>query len=349
MQEGGEASGALSTSSLDCGHRLGNFHNYYAFHKTSARVKPLVSEYAWIDESSSNTFSDSIKLSSEVGKKSILDYIVNQYRNRKCDNIKKRKTTDDELGSFTPTFFFCDLGCNEGDLTFSLAYEIASRLNRRKEGQQVEDYSSTNKKVSIVRVLGCDIDPVLIDRATKKFVNFEQNSAPDVSYNVHVSQDPALIRCKFSVCNLSDQTSFEENLNKFWESSKSINSLPRFHLTTIFSTTMWIHIHHGDSGLKKFLERACAVSQMILVEPQPSRCYRTVNERLRKRNRPEVDLSSLFMRPNIEQEIDKVIMNCDFRRVEIKISSKYDSKQNSGQGARSTSWQRSLRLYERAI
>ena len=44
-----------------------------------------------------------------------------------------------------------------------------------------------------------------------------------------------------------------------------------FHLTTIFSTTMWIHVHGGDDGLKSFLERACDwTSKFLLVEPQPS-------------------------------------------------------------------------------
>jgi hypothetical protein len=44
-----------------------------------------------------------------------------------------------------------------------------------------------------------------------------------------------------------------------------------FHLTTIFSTTMWIHIHGGDDGLRSFLERACQwTAKYLLVEPQPS-------------------------------------------------------------------------------
>jgi hypothetical protein len=47
----------------------------------------------------------------------------------------------------------------------------------------------------------------------------------------------------------------------------------RFHLTSIFSTTMWIHIHAGDDGLKDFLKRACSISDMILIEPQPSKWY----------------------------------------------------------------------------
>ena len=44
-----------------------------------------------------------------------------------------------------------------------------------------------------------------------------------------------------------------------------------FHLTTIFSTTMWIHVHSGDIGLKSFLERACLCTRRyLLIEPQPS-------------------------------------------------------------------------------
>ena len=44
-----------------------------------------------------------------------------------------------------------------------------------------------------------------------------------------------------------------------------------FHLTTIFSTTMWIHVHGGDDGLRSFLVRACQwTANYLLVEPQPS-------------------------------------------------------------------------------
>jgi len=46
---------------------------------------------------------------------------------------------------------------------------------------------------------------------------------------------------------------------------------PIFHLTTIFSTTMWIHVHAGDDGLRDFLVRACSwTKRFILIEPQPS-------------------------------------------------------------------------------
>jgi hypothetical protein len=89
---------------------------------------------------------------------------------------------------------------------------------------------------------------------------------------------------------------------------------PIFHLTTIFSTTMWIHIHSGDDGLHTFLTRACNYTQKyIIIEPQPSPCYRKANVRLRKMKRPELfnDTSSssskcLAMRNTIEIEIDCV-------------------------------------------
>ena len=51
------------------------------------------------------------------------------------------------------------------------------------------------------------------------------------------------------------------------------SSMPRplFHLTTIFSATMWIHVHAGDDGLREFLKRACGWTKMyLLIEPQPS-------------------------------------------------------------------------------
>eukprot|EP00814_Leptocylindrus_danicus_P012806 CAMPEP_0116041246 /NCGR_PEP_ID=MMETSP0321-20121206/24915_1 /TAXON_ID=163516 /ORGANISM="Leptocylindrus danicus var. danicus, Strain B650" /LENGTH=62 /DNA_ID=CAMNT_0003521365 /DNA_START=19 /DNA_END=204 /DNA_ORIENTATION=+ len=61
---------------------------------------------------------------------------------------------------------------------------------------------------------------------------------------------------------------------------------------------MWIHVHSGDDGLKAFLRRVCSWTNVLLVEPQPSKCYRSINVRLRKMSRPQVDMNaeSLSMR-----------------------------------------------------
>jgi hypothetical protein len=75
--------------------------------------------------------------------------------------------------------------------------------------------------------------------------------------------------------------------------------------------------------------------------------YRKANTRLRKMGRPELeDVTStrLTLRPEIEKEIECIITRCGFRRVLTK--STMDEKVAKDDDA-ITSWNRSLRLYER--
>lgn len=113
----------------------------------------------------------------------------------------------------------------------------------------------------------------------------------------------------------------------------------------------------------------CIFSLQIL----PS--YRSVNTRLRKMNRSEIDISSerLKLRVNIEEEIENIICSCGFRRISIneimklkntpdgkeldKLYIKDDNKIFNGdiEGTSNeekerkvkTSWNRSLQLYTR--
>lgn len=82
--------------------------------------------------------------------------------------------------------------------------------------------------------------------------------------------------------------------------------------------------------------------------------YRKVNTRLRKIGRPELeDVTStrLTLRPEIEKEIECIIIRCGFRRVVTKSSTKEKEVTEDGEAAfpddAITSWNRSLRLNER--
>lgn len=67
--------------------------------------------------------------------------------------------------------------------------------------------------------------------------------------------------------------------------------------------------------------------------------YRKASRRLRRMKRPEIDVSfeRLKMRNDIENEIDKVVMGCGFRRVKL----------DGEAGEEKTAWNRTLQLYER--
>jgi SAM-dependent methyltransferase len=165
--------------------------------------------------------------------------------------------------------------------------------------------SVNNDSNICVNVTGMDIDPVLIERA------MQQQQATDCqSIQPHfVTGDVLQPDCQ----------------------------LPEADMTTLFSTTMWLHIHGGDSGLSDALEKICKSTRyLVLIESQPSRCYKAAVTRLRRMNRPEVNVSDtrLKWRSNLEQRVDEVMSRFDFVRT-----------RSVDDGAQVTSWDRSLWLY----
>jgi len=61
-----------------------------------------------------------------------------------------------------------------------------------------------------------------------------------------------------------------------------------FDFVFCFSVTMWIHLNHGDQGLKDFCQKLAKYSSKALIlEPQPWKCYRTAARRAVKLNQPE--------------------------------------------------------------
>eukprot|EP00978_Attheya_sp_CCMP212_P009765 scaffold23255_cov59-Attheya_sp.AAC.3 len=337
----GEPSSSVDLVSEDGGHRHGNFHNYYSFHPPVNRLKVL----------------------QETG---ILDYVVqfataNNKKRGHCDNnntddaAKRQKCLQDHAdhplfaaksanGSENmatvagtvetqspqkqtrqePLFRYCDLGCNEGDLTAGLALELTNRIQTSKKDT-----------VAVVDSLGLDMDATLIGRACENHGRLSTNIVP----------------IQFQICNLCQALDHE--------TAYSNHLSGKFDLTSIFSTTMWIHVHAGDNGLKDFLHRACQRTKLLLIEPQPSKCYRSARVRLERLGRPDIpDISfdRLKMRQNIEQEIANVIISCGFQRVvldenksdpETTTPSRHPPKNSQEEESNRTVWKRALQLYER--
>lgn len=245
---------ALQVSALDMGHRIGNFHNYYTFHPPSARLQ-------------------------HMGP--ILDYV------RDTSPRKRQRGMEDEERALPTPFRYCDLGCNEGDLTIEIATALQGAL------QQPVEFK------------GMDIDAELIQRANSKWKNIEHLSG---------TFEPG------NICSDLDAKIEDRSMD----------------LISLLSTTMWVHVHAGDEGLKQVLEQLCRKSRRYLViEPQPSKCYRNAVIRLRKMGRPELEVSSdrLKWRLKLDAEIEKTLKACSFQRVLT--------------GKELTSWNRSIHLYEK--
>ena len=75
-------------------------------------------------------------------------------------------------------------------------------------------------------------------------------------------------------------------------------------LVCCYSITLWIHLHHGDCGLRHFLSSLCALSSNVILEPQPWSCYRTARERWRRKGKPDPPkMKELQWRSDVETRI----------------------------------------------
>ena len=243
----------------DHGHRYGNFPNYYAFNPPTNRIDVLertgILDYVLRSLQGQNTS----HASSSTGKTETDALKVDETASN-CEDTseksRKKPRLQEGLWQWTVvpaqhvTIYYCDLGCNEGDLTLAMATLLSGNTHG-------------------VKCLGIDIDPMLIDRAKYK----AKTSGSDSS--------GLSISASFKTANLCNDAEHNDACLVFETSgaNEQINhnanstSIPHqlFDFTTIFSTTMWIHVHGGDDGLKAFLERACGwTKKFLLVEPQPS-------------------------------------------------------------------------------
>ncbi|NXL84775.1 BN3D2 methyltransferase, partial [Alectura lathami] len=160
-----------------------------------------------------------------------------------------------------------------------------------------------------LRLLCCDIDPVLIERARQS------------------SPFPASI--SFANLDIMDSGSREPFLSSF---------LSRFGRSTFdigfcMSVTMWIHLNHGDSGLVEFLALLSSLCRYLLVEPQPWKCYRAAARRLRKLGRNDFDhFRSLAINGDMAERITQILT----RDCAMELVCCFGS----------TSWDRSLLLFK---
>ena len=266
---------AFDLSTKDKGHRFGNFHNYYTFNPTKNRLVVIAS----------CGILDSISLSMAKRKESACnnssDGKEKEVKRQKVDSNFEESKNIVEGQHRKQDFYYCDIGCNEGDLTLEIAKEIFERMQKHFRSQKVH-----------LKCLGLDIDPELIRRATNKSQDIQLNQVsgtnPIPSSEESLKEQRDVI---FKECNICDKHEYLSICSSFLgnDTSMIINDKngddpkkrtisntdkeTKFDLISIFSTTMWIHIHSGDDGLKEFLKRTCEMTNAILIEPQPSKWY----------------------------------------------------------------------------
>ncbi|CAH0557136.1 unnamed protein product [Brassicogethes aeneus] len=130
-------------------------------------------------------------------------------------------------------------------------------------------------------ILGIDIDPELIKRAKE---SYECNNI------------------QFKTMNIMEESS---DLKDFLDK----HSIDQFTTTFCFSVTMWIHLNYGDDGLKKFLWNLSKLSKILVIEPQPYKCYKEAVKRLKSSKEEFSFFKDLKIRQTVEEVIEKYLLN----------------------------------------
>lgn len=288
------------------GHRYGNFPNYYSFHPPKNRLDVLrrsgilscvidglkkTSLCALSYESASSAHDvDTDDREAACG--------ISREKRPRLDNSETDRSPEQALEKSAVEIIdksriisYCDLGCNEGNLTWAMA-ELLSSVQDSPVDNKVNPSSPSSRFT--VQCLGLDIDAKLIERANSKYCLAKTSEkAIDNGGPGNIQHDDDIM-ATFKTANLCDAMEHNNAVVSFINSAAQSNmnignsndsttspgqisnpdvQRPRqvFDITTIFSTTMWIHVHAGDKGLKAFLERACDwTKKFILVEPQHS-------------------------------------------------------------------------------
>ena len=132
-----------------------------------------------------------------------------------------------------------------------------------------------------IHMLAMDIDSSLIERAN------ESNEYPNI---------------KFLTCNIMDLND-RLHIQDYLDSIKHI----AFDITFCFSVTMWIHLNNGDEGLLEFLKFMKSISRTIIIEPQPWKCYRSAQRRVKKSGNTFDLYESLKIKSNVDAVIEKTL------------------------------------------
>ena len=146
-----------------------------------------------------------------------------------------------------------------------------------------------------VHILGVDLDTDLITRSNKA------NPYPD--------------QLTFRIADLATPAGRSDIVDRYLQEEACT---PCFDLIMCFSVTLWVHLNHGDEGLREVLQYMASRTKYLLIEPQPWRCYRTAARRMRRAKcEPFAHLDSLKWRDAVDEEILNYLTgSCDMELVE---------------------------------
>ncbi|XP_031624025.1 probable RNA methyltransferase CG11342 [Contarinia nasturtii] len=162
-------------------------------------------------------------------------------------------------------------------------------------------------------ILGVDIDQALIGRA---------NDANQYKENVF-----------YSSFNVMEYNSEENCIANHLKSYKKC----QFDVVCCFSITMWIHLNNGDDGLESFLTLMAKLSEILVIEPQPWKCYQNAVRRMKRAGAQ--DTFPLFKTLKIRNEVEDNIKN--YLKCKEQLDIIYESDP--------TKWKRKICFYRKRV
>ncbi|XP_031157976.1 pre-miRNA 5'-monophosphate methyltransferase [Sander lucioperca] len=188
------------------------------------------------------------------------------------------------------TTLILDVGCNSGELSVAFYKHLVQESVCQEESDKWK-----------VNLLGFDLDEILIQRA-------QQNNP----------QPHSISFIPLDITKDTDQ--LQDYLGH--------HGCSHFHLCLCLAVTMWVHLNHGDSSLLQMLSRLASISQHLLLEVQPWKCYRSAARRLRKLGRSDFDhFKTLKIRGDVaEHAREHLERNCGMELIRSFGSTTWDRK-----------------------
>jgi hypothetical protein len=308
---------------------FGNFHTYYQFNPPSERLQFIPPQLA--------------------------EFILQMASHRDSSPAA-------DGGAASNSFTFLDVGCNEGDLTIGLLQHLLGGLHGRADAPPVPNPTPLSKEApgaksstsfvftpatssshprssAPIHAIGVDIDPLLIERATGK-IDSSLQAIAEANQDGR-SPKPTL---QFAAIDVMEAGATERirqlalSVQRSSSAAAAPSSIPSsarpFHLVCCYSITMWVHLHHGDSGLQHFLSSLSSLTHHLILEPQPWQCYKNARERWRRKGKEDPkEMQALKWRTDVEEQITRFVQTQCGMQLRADLGS--------------TKWQRKVLWFER--
>lgn len=202
-------------------------------------------------------------------------------------------------------------------------YEFHPAADRINKLEDIWTPSSINNETCAILDVGCNSGELTVElhkflKNTSKWKNMSTLGIDIDKSLIARANEIVIDNMKFECLDITSESDKEKLRKHLDELGKT-----KFDVISCFSVTMWIHLNSGDDGLNRFLDEMCSLCNMLILEPQPWKCYRTAVRRMKKSSEVFPLYSELKIRSNVVEIIEKIITkNKEFvKKFESSVSS----------------------------